>query len=228
MCLVHQLSLWHCAWSLVLIFADSATVSRTTRQASTESPSRHRSPTRFAPTPHQSDLPPAHPGFQRPRTAPNTVPTPLRELNSSTAPETTPQGWFARHQQQERLWQGSSQQQAQQHSRAQQLQAQQHRALHFPHRPEAGQTQRQSRPELSTPFASQPPRPSRSEDRPLQQSPDWHTNNSWHVSAFHHSCAVLTPCALSGHEEQQNAVHRCTYGNPQSSWPVNTGEACPK
>ena len=192
-----------------VIFADSATVSRNTRQASAEFPSRHRSPTRFAPTPHQSDLPPAHPSFQRPRTAPNTAPVPVRELSSSTASETTPQGWFARHQQQERLWQGSSQQQAQQHSRAQQLQAQQHRALHFPHRPEAGHTQRQSLPELSTPFASQPPqppRPSRVEDRPPQQSPDWHTNNSWHVSAVSHSCAVLTPCASSGHEKQQNAM----------------------
>ncbi|KAK9828321.1 hypothetical protein WJX74_008705 [Apatococcus lobatus] len=161
---------------------DCATVSRPTPHASTESPSRHRSPTRFGPIPHQSDLPPAHPGFQRPRTAPNTGPTPAREPGLSSAPETTPQGWFARHQQQERLWQGSSQQQAQQHSRAQQLQAQQHRAPHFLHRPDAAQTQRQSIPELSTPFASYPPRSNRAEDRPppQQQPHDWHTNNSWH------------------------------------------------
>ena len=166
--------------------ADSATTQHT--RANTDSPSRHRSPTRFAPVAHQSELPPAHPGFQRPRTAPTATPIPAREVNSASAPEATPQGWFARHQQQERLWQGSSQQQAQQHSRAQQQQAQQHRALHFPHRGEPAQTQSQSIPELFTPFASQPLRTSKPEDRaPQQQSPDWHTNNSWHVSAWHWS-----------------------------------------
>lgn len=170
--------------TLCLVCADSATTQQV-RQASTDSPSRHRSPTRFAPVSHQSDLPPAHPGYQRPRPAPNAVPIPVRELTPSSIPEATPQGWFARHQQQERLWQGSSQQQAQQHSRAQQQQAQQHRALQFPNRGEPAQTQRQSIPELSTPFASQPLRISRSEDRaPQQPSPDWHTNNSWHVSAW--------------------------------------------
>ncbi|KAK9862009.1 hypothetical protein WJX84_008603 [Apatococcus fuscideae] len=54
---------------------DSAAVTRINPQPSSsqasESPSRHRSPTRFAPITYQSDLPPTHPGLQRPRTAPS-------------------------------------------------------------------------------------------------------------------------------------------------------------
>ena len=182
--------------------ADSAAVTRINPQPSSsqasESPSRHRSPTRFAPITYQSDLPPTHPGLQRPRTAPSqAVPIRSEPSSSSTATEPPPQGWFARNQQQERLWQGSTQQQAQQRSRAQQQQAQQSRALQHSH---PMQSQPQSIPEISTPFAS-PARQSSSppeEARPAQPSPDWHTSNSWHVSTSSlivrmdvHACACV-------------------------------------
>ena len=139
-------------------------------------PNRHRSPTRFAP--HQSLLPPAYPSVQRPKASRSLSTNFARDSGASvSSTDAQTQSWFARNQQQERLWQGSSAQQAQLH-RSQQQQAHHPRSQ----QPQPNHSQPQPLQELSTPFALQSQRSSAPEEAPSPPSPGRHSSNSWHVS----------------------------------------------